>query len=159
MFETPRILSYALPLGPLCHFHHFGGGGKGTLDPETQAIMDASFVALTVILLSSSFMCAVGGPLILLLTHKIRHLFWSIPLVNVFAYLVAAIARPYPGGVWARFQMPVIIHTAIELFVLVVLSLGAAILLATICVLYRLVKTLRRRVLDDRSDGPAATWN
>jgi hypothetical protein len=161
VFIILRFLCLLLTTTPLCDWHHFGSHG-GSYDPETQAIMDASAVAVVVAFVSSLLMFVAGGPLILVFTRRVRHLFWAIPAVNVAVYTVTIIARPYPGGFCSRFHMPGLPSTILELIFLTVLSLGAAIVLAAIYLVYRVihmaVTALRRSsqpkntVLSDRPE-------
>lgn len=134
------MLFWLLPLNtPLCDWHH-SSSHSGSLDPETQAITDASAVALGIISISSLSMLVVGGPLILSFTRRVRHLFWVIPAINLILYIVTIIARPYPGGFWARFHMPGLPDTVIELIFLILFSFGAATLLAVIYFVYRMIR-------------------
>lgn len=131
---------FCLPdLLPRCDWHHFGGHA-GTSDPAMEAIAHISGIALGIIFMGSVFMFFVGGPIILAFTRRVRDLFWAIPAANVALYGATIILRPYPGGIGARFRMPGLTHTAIELAFLILASFGAATLLALMYLVYRLLK-------------------
>jgi hypothetical protein len=126
--------------GLLCDYHHFGFRGSSS-DPESQAIVAASGIALGVVFMTNIALLTIGGPLLLVLTGKIRHLFWTIPAVNISLYIATIIARPYPGGIGKRFHMPGGLYTTIEVMFVVLSSLGTAALLSVVSLLCRMIRT------------------
>jgi hypothetical protein len=132
------LLMWTIPQ-PLCDWH-FGHHGGGSIDPESQAMVDASLAAMGAIVLGTVFMTTVGGPLVLVWTRRVRHLFWSVPLVNAVFYLAMALIRPFPGGWEALWRGPGVGYTIVVLICWLLCSFGSALLLALIYLLYRTIK-------------------
>ena len=108
------LIAFCSWLLPLCDWHHSHCGGSSP-DPETEAIVAVVLATVAVLLASTLLLGCVGGPLVLLWTRKVRHLFWAIPVVNALVYLIALYVRPFPGGFAAQFRMPGLAYTIIEL--------------------------------------------
>lgn len=137
------ITAICLRPGPLCDWHHHWGHHGGSPDPETDAMVTAVLATVAVLLGSTLLMCVAGGPAILVLTRKARHLFWSIPAANSLVYAIILYLRPYPGGFHAQFRTPGIFYTVIELILVVLVSLGAA---TVLCIVYLVVRMTRKGV-------------
>ncbi len=122
----------------LCDWHHYHEhGSSGTPDPVTDA-----FVWTAVLIMASSVaILFLAGPVLVIRTRRIRDFFWVVPLANAALYLLSISLRPYPGGFAARFQPPGRTNTIVEVVLVVLSSLVAALVLALV---QWLVRTVRR---------------
>jgi hypothetical protein len=142
-FMVPILNDLLLSLrAPLCDLHHWGHHGSSP-DPEGEALVGVCMATMAILVAGTFFLACFGGPLILVLTRKARHLFWAIPAVNVLFYTVAVFVRPYPGGVRATFQMPGLFYTILELTFLILLSLATATIVAVVYWIIRLARMAR----------------
>jgi uncharacterized Tic20 family protein len=137
------MMALVLRLAPLCDWHH-GRSHGGSLDPQSEAIVTAILGTLFLLLGVTLFLVVAGGPLLVIWTRKVRHLFWSIPAVNAAIYSIALAGRPYPGGFAAQFRLPGLFYTILELILVMLLSLAAAGILAIVFLLLRLTKRVFR---------------
>lgn len=104
------------------HSHHGGGSSSTPRTPEQEAV----FVAVTCVILVGlglSVLNLLGGSLLVFLTPRKRDAFWLVPLTNVVLYAVAVLLRPHPLGLGSLFRGWNLVGLAVEMLIIVTLSL------------------------------------
>jgi hypothetical protein len=123
------------------HFGHSGSHGQGTVDPEIEFFVST----VLLIIVASSVLLFLGGPVLVFCTRRTRHLFWMVPLGNFALYVLSLYLRTYPGDSSTRLRSPGPWYTVFEIVLLGFLSLLIAVILAVIHWLIRKVRSVLNR--------------
>jgi hypothetical protein len=121
------------------HFHHGRHGSSPPGDPDVEAFLDT----VSLIIAASIAILFLGGPVLIIWTRRARDAFWLVPSVNLLLYVLSIRLRSYPGGFTARFRPPGLWYTIGEIFVLLLISLAVAAILAGIRWLVRRIQAIR----------------
>jgi len=130
------VLQLLLPLADWHHHSSHGGASSEPPDPHIAAFV----VGLFFIAAEGLFLAPTCGLGVVLLTRRIRHLFWAVPLTNLVSYVLFCLCYTYPNGRLARLHMPGLVYTTVELVLVLLLGLILAILLALLLLLVRLLR-------------------
>ena len=104
------------------HSHHGGGSSSTPPTPEQEAVYVA--VACVILVgLGLSALNLLGGGLLVFLTRRKRDAFWLVPLSNMVLYAVAVLLRPHPLGLGALFNGWNLLALAVEMLIILILSL------------------------------------
>ncbi|MBN8217649.1 MAG: hypothetical protein J0L75_13485 [Spirochaetes bacterium] len=138
-----RTFSLALLVAPLwsAPFHHRGATDPATPDPQ----LDAFMMGAALILVTGSFLLFVGGPLLILLTRRVRYTLLLVPALNFFFYALSISLRPYPGGFFERFIPPGLWFTMGEAFLLLLSTFLVTLLLAAAHWVVQKLRTWRKK--------------
>ncbi len=109
--------------------HHVGHHGGG--DPD-DPMVDAFALGVLLIFGGSAAILFLGGPVLIILSRKIRHTLWIVPLVNLLLYLLSITLRGYPGGFTARFRPPGLWYTITEGILLLLLTVLIVLIVAIV---------------------------
>lgn len=120
------------------HFGHSGSHGQGTVDPEIEFFVST----VLLIIVASSVLLFLGGPVLVFCTRRTRHLFWMVPLGNFALYVLSLYLRTYPGDSSTRLRSPGPWYTVFEIVLLGFLSLLIAVILAVIHWLIRKIRSI-----------------
>ena len=135
------------------HFGHSGSHGQGTVDPEIEFFVST----LLLIIVASSVLLFLGGPVLVFCTRRTRHIFWIVPLVNFVLYVLSLYLRTYPGDSPTRLRSPGPWYAIFEIVLLGFLSLLIAVILAVIHWLIRKIRSVLKG--KDRLFGPDPQLN
>jgi hypothetical protein len=125
----------------LCDWHHHSHSSGGTPDAAFDAFVWTSFL----ILAASAAILLFAGPFMVIRLRRGRDFFWAVPFGNTGLYILSITLRPYPGGFWARFQLPGLTNTLLEIVLLLISSLLVALLLVILQWIFRTVKRLTKK--------------